>query len=98
MRLCNALHKRHTFASRALEAGIHPKVVSEMLGHANISITLDLYSHVPPDLKKEAATKLNHFFDNKTPEIDEDEPSNTKPNNKSRKIIRTKSREMNLEI
>jgi len=69
-----------------------------MLGHANISITLDLYSHVLPDLKKEAATKLNHFFDSRTSEIDEDEPSNTKPDNKSRKITRTKSRGMNLEI
>jgi len=32
----------------ALQAGVHPKVVSERLGHANISITLDTYSHAIP--------------------------------------------------
>ncbi len=39
---------RHTWATLALEAGVHPKVVQERLGHANVSITLDLYSHVAP--------------------------------------------------
>ena len=46
---------RHTHASLALAAGIHPKVVSERLGHANISITLDTYSHVIPSLQQEVA-------------------------------------------
>jgi len=36
---------RHTHATLALQAGIHPKVVSERLGHATVSITLDTYSH-----------------------------------------------------
>jgi len=49
---------RHTYASIALAAGIHPKVVSERLGHANITITLDTYSHVLPSLHKEAADKV----------------------------------------
>lgn len=88
---------RHTFATRALEAGIHPKVVSEMLGHANISITLDLYSHVLPDLKKEAATKLNHLFDNKTI-IEDDPPQNTTPDNGRRTSTKTKSRGKEIEI
>jgi integrase len=39
----------------ALQAGIHPKVVQERLGHANIGITLDTYSHVIAGLDKEAA-------------------------------------------
>ena len=39
---------RHTHATLALQAGIHPKVVSERLGHASISITLDTYSHAIP--------------------------------------------------
>jgi len=39
---------RHTAATLALGAGIHPKVVSERLGHSTITITLDTYSHVPP--------------------------------------------------
>lgn len=53
---------RHTFATRALEVGINPKIVQEMLGHANISMTLDTYSHVLPDTKRAAAYKLNALF------------------------------------
>jgi integrase len=44
---------RHTFATLALQAGIHPKVVSEILGHATIAITLDTYSHVIPAMQKD---------------------------------------------
>jgi integrase len=36
---------RHTWATLALSVGEHPKVVQERLGHANVSITLDIYSH-----------------------------------------------------
>jgi integrase len=43
---------RHTYATLALEAGVHPKVVSERLGHAGIAITLDLYAHVLPTSRK----------------------------------------------
>ena len=46
---------RHSAATFMLVAGIHPKVVSERLGHATIAITLDTYSHVLPDLQREAA-------------------------------------------
>ena len=46
---------RHSYATLALEAGVHPKVVSERLGHASIGITLDTYSHVLPSLQEEAA-------------------------------------------
>ncbi|MEO8696416.1 MAG: tyrosine-type recombinase/integrase, partial [Acidimicrobiales bacterium] len=46
---------RHTWATLALQAGIHPKVVSERLGHSTISITLDTYSHVMPGMDVEAA-------------------------------------------
>jgi len=45
----------HTPASLALAAGINPKVVSERLGHATVSITLDTYSHAVPALQEEAA-------------------------------------------
>ena len=38
----------HTHATLALRAGIHPKVVSERLGHATVAITLDTYSHAVP--------------------------------------------------
>jgi integrase len=49
---------RHSFATLALRVGIHPKVVSEVLGHANISITLDRYSHAIPAFQEEAAVKV----------------------------------------
>lgn len=55
---------RHTAATLALMAGIHPKVVSERLGHASIGITLDTYSHVGENLQDEAAAKVaNLIFD-----------------------------------
>ena len=50
---------RHTCATLMLEAGVHPKVVQEMLGHSTIAITMDLYSHVSPNLQEEAALKLD---------------------------------------
>jgi integrase len=46
---------RHTHATLALAAGVHPKVVQERLGHANIAITLDTYSHAVPALEEQAA-------------------------------------------
>jgi integrase len=49
---------RHGWASLALEAGIHPKVVSERLGHSAVGITLDTYSHVVQGLDAEAATTV----------------------------------------
>jgi len=53
---------RHTAATLMLLKGIHAKVVSEMLGHATISITLDLYSHVLPDMQREAAAAMDSLF------------------------------------
>jgi integrase len=49
---------RHTWATLALQAGIHPKVVSERLGHGTIAVTLDIYSHVTPSLQREAADQV----------------------------------------
>jgi integrase len=46
---------RHSVASILLARGVHPKVVSELLGHATIALTLDTYSHVIPSLQQEAA-------------------------------------------
>ncbi|MGA8691653.1 MAG: tyrosine-type recombinase/integrase [Methyloceanibacter sp.] len=50
---------RHTHASQLLRAGVHPKVVSERLGHAGISITLDTYSHVLPGIQEDAVQRLD---------------------------------------
>lgn len=50
---------RHTSATLLLAAGVHPKVVQERLGHTQIGITLDTYSHVVPTMQLEAASKLD---------------------------------------
>ncbi len=49
---------RHTWATLALEQGIHPRVVQERLGHSTIAITLGIYSHVAPTLHDEAAEQV----------------------------------------
>jgi integrase len=46
---------RHTWATLALRAGVHPKIVQERIGHASIAITLDLYTHTDRDLHAAAA-------------------------------------------
>jgi integrase len=46
---------RHTAATLMLGAGVHPKIVSERLGHATIAITMDTYQHVLPTMQREAA-------------------------------------------
>lgn len=56
---------RHTSATLALGAGIHPKIVQERLGHATIAMTLDTYSHVMPTLQKEAAQALEDLIQKK---------------------------------
>jgi integrase len=53
---------RHSAASILLEMGVHPKVVQELLGHSNISTTMDIYSHVLPSMQQEAANKLDDLF------------------------------------
>ena len=49
---------RHTAATLLLGRGVNPKIVSEMLGHAIIAITLDIYSHVLPDMQQQAAAAM----------------------------------------
>jgi len=53
---------RHTCATLLLLGGVHPKIVSEMLGHSTISITLDTYSHVLPTMQQDAAATLERLF------------------------------------
>lgn len=50
---------RHSAASLLLTLGVHAKVVQELLGHSQISVTLDTYSHVLPSLQEEAAHRLD---------------------------------------
>jgi integrase len=49
---------RHSWATLALQAGVHPKVVQERLGHSTIGITLDVYSHVLPSMETDAADRV----------------------------------------
>jgi len=53
---------RHTFATRALERGIPPKVVQSYLGHSTIDVTMNIYTHVTAELEREEIRKLANQF------------------------------------
>ena len=50
---------RHSHATQLFQQGVHPKIVGERLGHSNIAITLDTYSHVLPGMQEDAAQKID---------------------------------------
>lgn len=54
---------RHTFASRAIELGFDPKSLSEILGHSNVRITLDLYVHPSMEAKKREMERFSSFVE-----------------------------------
>ena len=56
---CRLHDLRHTHATMLLRQGVHPKVVQERLGHANVGITLDIYSHVSPHMQLDAAERID---------------------------------------
>jgi integrase len=54
------LHRlRHSHASHMLAANVHPKIVQERLGHSSIGITIDIYSHLMPNMQSEAAAAVD---------------------------------------
>ena len=53
---------RHTFATKAIEAGMQPQVLKTILGHSSLAMTMDLYSHVLPDTKAEEMEKIASVF------------------------------------
>ena len=55
----------HTHVTMLLEAGINPKIVSERLGHASIATTMDIYSHVLPDIQDQAALAIDRKLSGK---------------------------------
>jgi integrase len=57
---------RHTCATLLLAANENPKVVSERLGHSSITLTMDVYSHVLPDMQQGASDKLESLLFKKT--------------------------------
>ncbi len=60
---------RHTHATLLLIAGTHPKIVSERLGHATVTLTLDTYSHVLPGMQTDSAQKLDEILFQAEPEV-----------------------------
>ena len=56
---------RHSHATLLLQAGTHPRVVMERLGHSSIRVTLDTYSHVVGGLQELAAQKFDDFIEAK---------------------------------
>ena len=63
---------RHTCATLLFTRGVHPKIVSEMLGHSSVSITLDVYSHVIPGLGDAAALAMEDALGDNLSVGDED--------------------------
>ena len=53
---------RRSAATLLLSCGVHPKIVSEMLGQSNVAITLDVYSHVTPAMHREAAKVMDELL------------------------------------
>jgi site-specific recombinase XerD len=58
----DGFYLRHSHATQLLSAGVHPKVAQERLGHATITTTLDLYSHVTETMQSDAAERLDALF------------------------------------
>ena len=56
---------RHTCATLFLSKGVHLKIVQEMLGHSSITITLDTYSHVLPNMQEKAVEAMEDILDGK---------------------------------
>jgi integrase len=64
---------RHSCASFLLAQNVHPRVVMEILGHSQVSITLDTYSHVLPDTQRDALSKLDDLFNSKDNDKDNED-------------------------
>jgi integrase len=56
---------RHSCATLLLAQGAHPRAVMETLGHSQISLTMNTYSHVLPDMQREVATKMDAILGGK---------------------------------
>jgi len=53
---------RHTFSTRCIENGMQPQVLKTILGHSKLAMTMDLYSHVLPNIKAEEMQKIANLF------------------------------------
>ena len=77
---------RHSAATLLLSLGVHPKVVQELLGHTQISMTMDVYSHVLPGMQQDAMSKLDAA-------LIKQERNNEKEKEKTEPLNRTTYRE-----
>jgi integrase len=50
---------RHSHASHLLAQNVHPKIVQEPFGHSSIAVTMDIYSHLMPNMQEDAAAKVD---------------------------------------
>ena len=55
---------RHTFATVSIQNGADPKTVSEMLGHATVEFTLDVYTHMTDTSARKAAKAMDNYVNN----------------------------------
>ena len=53
---------RHSCATLLLSKGVHPRVVMEILGHSTIAMTMNVYSHVVPEIARDAANAMESVF------------------------------------
>lgn len=58
----NTIYARHTHATLLLLQGVNPKIVSERLGHADVRISLDTYSHLLPSVQRETAVMFGRML------------------------------------
>jgi integrase len=58
---------RHTCATLLLVQGVHPRIVMEILGHSQIAVTMNLYSHVIPAMQQAVATQMDEILSGRTP-------------------------------
>ena len=61
---------RHSAATLLLSLGVHPKVEQELLGHTQISMTMDIYSHTLPSMQEDAMNRLHNALKREDDEDD----------------------------
>lgn len=64
---------RHTYATRAIESGMQPKVLQKLLGHASIKTTMDRYVHVTDDSMEQAIKQFEEYAQVNSPETASEE-------------------------